>query len=77
MPIALGLLGDPGEPGTLVFPSPTRAETMLSDMALTAVLKRMGRGDLTVHGFRSTFRDWRARRAAIPARSSSRLWRIG
>ena len=27
-------------------------------MALTAVLKRMGRGDLTAHGFRSTFRDW-------------------
>jgi integrase len=27
-------------------------------MSLAAVLKRMGRGDLTVHGFRSTFRDW-------------------
>jgi integrase len=22
------------------------------------VLRRMGRGDITVHGFRSTFRDW-------------------
>ncbi len=22
------------------------------------LLRRMGRGDLTVHGFRSTFRDW-------------------
>jgi integrase len=32
----------------------------LSDMSLTAVLRRMGRGDLTVHGFRSTFRDWAA-----------------
>ena len=30
----------------------------LSDMSLTAVLRRMGRGDITVHGFRSTFRDW-------------------
>lgn len=30
----------------------------LSDMALTAVLKRMGRADLTQHGFRSTFREW-------------------
>lgn len=30
----------------------------LSDMSLTAVLKRMGRPDITVHGFRSTFRDW-------------------
>ena len=27
-------------------------------MTLAAVLKRMGRGDLTVHGFRSSFRDW-------------------
>ena len=32
----------------------------LSDMSLTAVLRRMGRGDLTAHGFRSTFRDWAA-----------------
>lgn len=30
----------------------------LSDMSLTAVLRRMGRHDLTAHGFRSTFRDW-------------------
>jgi integrase len=34
------------------------ANTSLSDMSLTAVLKRMGRQDITVHGFRSTFRDW-------------------
>jgi integrase len=33
---------------------------VLSDMTLTAVLRRMGRKDLTVHGFRSTFRDWAA-----------------
>jgi integrase len=30
----------------------------LSDMSLTAVLRRMGRGELTAHGFRSSFRDW-------------------
>jgi integrase len=41
----------------LVFPGqdPRRP---LSDMTLTAVLRRMGRGDLTAHGFRSSFRDW-------------------
>jgi len=33
-------------------------KTALSDMSLTAVLRRMGRGDITVHGFRSVFRDW-------------------
>lgn len=32
----------------------------LSNMAMAAVLKRMGRNDITVHGFRSTFRDWAA-----------------
>ena len=30
----------------------------LSNMAGLQVLKRMGRADVTVHGFRSTFRDW-------------------
>ncbi|MDD5387891.1 MAG: tyrosine-type recombinase/integrase [Gallionellaceae bacterium] len=39
----------------LVFPG---RKGQMSDMSLTAVLRRMGRGDLTAHGFRSTFRDW-------------------
>lgn len=30
----------------------------LSNMTCLATLKRKGRSDLTVHGFRSTFRDW-------------------
>lgn len=29
-------------------------------MAMAMVLRRMDRGELTVHGFRSTFRDWSA-----------------
>jgi integrase len=32
----------------------------LSNMALAAVLRRMERRDLTIHGFRSSFRDWAA-----------------
>ena len=32
----------------------------LSNMCLLMLLRRMKRGDLTVHGFRSTFRDWAA-----------------
>jgi integrase len=40
----------------LVFPGPSGRT--LSNMTLTAVLPRMGRGDLTAHGFRSSFRDW-------------------
>ncbi len=38
----------------------------LSNMACLAVLKRMGRADLTVHGFRSTFRDWAGESTAHP-----------
>jgi integrase len=34
----------------------------LTNMAMLALLERMGRDDLTVHGFRSTFRDWAAER---------------
>ena len=30
------------------------------------LLRRMGRGDLTAHGFRSTFRDWAAERTNYP-----------
>ena len=47
-----------------------RDETLrrpLSDMSLTAVLRRMKRGDLTAHGFRSAFRDWAAEMTAYPA----------
>jgi integrase len=56
-PAALALLGDPGEPDELVFPSPMKKRKPLSDATLAAVLKRMG-VDVTVHGFRSCFRDW-------------------
>jgi integrase len=38
----------------------------LSNMAKLAVLKRIGRGDLTCHGFRSTFRDWAAESTNFP-----------
>ena len=42
-----------------VFPGQSRGVPM-SIMTLTAVLRRMGRPELTAHGFRSTFRDWAA-----------------
>ena len=35
-------------------------------MTLTAVLRKMKRGDITVHGFRSTFRDWAAESTHYP-----------
>jgi integrase len=39
----------------------------LSNMAMMELLRRMGRGDITVHGFRSTFRDWAAERTNFPS----------
>jgi integrase len=39
----------------------------LSNMALLMALRRMGRGDLTAHGFRSTFRDWVGEATGYPA----------
>lgn len=59
----------------LVFPAPRGG--VLSDMTLTAVLRRMQGDDapiwtdtggeaITVHGFRSTFRDWAGETTAYP-----------
>jgi len=48
-----------------VFPG-ARGERPLSNMAMLALLKRMGRSDLTAHGFRSTFRDWAAEQTNYP-----------
>ena len=53
------------EPGQLVFPGMLVGKP-LTDMSLSAVLRRMGRSDLTVHGFRSTFRDWAAEVTHFP-----------
>jgi integrase len=50
----------------LVFPS-SKPKRPMSDMTLTAVLRRMERGDLTAHGFRSTFRDWAAESTNYPS----------
>jgi integrase len=55
-----------GRTNQYVFPG-ARDNAPLSDMSLTAVLRRMGRGDLTAHGFRSTFRDWAAECTGYPA----------
>lgn len=35
-------------------------------MAMLTLLKRMNRSDLTVHGFRSTFRDWAGETTSHP-----------
>ena len=42
----------------------------LSNMALLTLLKRMGYGHVTVHGFRSTFRDWAAECTSHPGEAA-------
>jgi integrase len=54
---------DDGE--EFVFPGARKGQG-LSNMALLVLLGRMGRGDVTAHGFRSTFRDWAAERTNFP-----------
>ncbi len=41
----------------LIFPGMKKGAG-LSNKSMNKLLERMGRGDITVHGFRSTFRDW-------------------
>jgi integrase len=48
-----------------IFPG-SKSGMPLSNMALLMVLRRIKRGDLTAHGFRSTFRDWAAERTTFP-----------
>lgn len=62
---AIALLKELPREGDLVFPG-AKENAALSDMSLTAVLRRMKRTDITVHGFRSTFRDWCAESTNFP-----------
>ena len=43
--------------GSQVFPG-RRPKRPLSNMVFLMALRRMGQGDVTAHGFRSSFRDW-------------------
>jgi integrase len=63
---AVKLLRDlPTEQGNdFVFVGPRAGG--LSDPSMAALLGRMGRADVTVHGFRSCFRDWAAEQTAFP-----------
>lgn len=62
VPAAIGLLEQmqglfPHNPDDLVFPG---LKGMMSDATMAKVLRKSGAGEYTVHGFRSTFRDWAA-----------------
>ncbi len=63
---AMAQLPEPGDPEALVFPSVKDPRRPISDMTLSAVLKRLGRKDVTVHGFRSSFREWAGETTQFP-----------
>lgn len=54
---------DEVRPGGLVFGVGGVAR---SNMAMNMLLRRMNRGDITTHGFRSTFRDWAGDQTDFP-----------
>jgi integrase len=54
-------------PSTSELASETAKVFPISNMAMAMTLRRMGRGDLTVHGFRSSFSDWTAERTDFPS----------
>lgn len=49
-----------------VFPGPGDKDRPLSTMALAMLMRRMERGEFTVHGFRSAFRDWAGEATNFP-----------
>ena len=49
-----------------VFPG-SKVSRPLADTVLLRLLQRMGRADLTTHGFRSSFRDWAAEQTHFPS----------
>ena len=55
-----------GDADGYVFPG-GKGGRPLSNMAFLMLLRRMGLGDVTAHGFRSSFRDWAAERTDFPA----------
>jgi integrase len=64
---ALVLLRHLNEVRTNEFVFPGVTAQRLSDASMLKLLEIMGRRDLTVHGFRSTFRDWAAEATSFPS----------
>jgi integrase len=64
-PRAMAILEEMPKVNDFVFPGARGGG--LGQMSLLQVLHRMGRADLTVHGFRSSFSDWCSERTNFPS----------
>ncbi len=62
----LATLREDADPSGFLFPGAAPGKP-LSNMTMTAVLRRMKRADVVPHGFRSTFRDWAAETTGFPS----------
>ena len=63
----LGKASSPRDESGLVFPSPLRPGSPMSDMTLTKVLRSTGLAErATVHGFRSSFKNWTLEQTDTP-----------
>lgn len=60
------IAGSAAEQGSEFVFTGAKERRPLSNMAGLALLRRMGHEGLTVHGFRSTFRDWAAEQTNFP-----------
>jgi hypothetical protein len=65
VPLSDRLLSTLPQENGLLFPG-EREGKPLSNMAMLQTLKRLGRIDITIYGFRSTFRDWAAEQTSFP-----------
>jgi integrase len=62
---AVALLKALPRDGDYVFPGPT-PDRPQHHLSMRLVLKSLGRDSITIHGFRSTFRDWAAEQTNFP-----------
>jgi integrase len=56
--------------GEFVFPGGRAPGRPMGHMAMLRVLSRIGRAQVSVHGFRSSFRDWCAEQTKFPAEAA-------
>jgi integrase len=61
-PVLALLKALPRERDGFIFPGARKKGTPMSNMTMPRVLLRMGFDQITIHGFRSCFRDWCAER---------------
>lgn len=65
---ALTLLDEirPTATGRFIFSGCSTDDRPLSNMSMAMLMRRMGEGDYTVHGFRSAFKDWALNETEFP-----------